>query len=233
MTDIIEIANITKIYYCGAETIRAVNGLSLNISKGEMLAIVGPSGSGKTTLLHLIGCLDHPSSGRICFEGRDISQLSDAMLARIRQEKIGFIFQRFFLIPTLTALENVLLPCVFHQGVGKNEEMRAMSLLEMMGLERRLNHKPDALSGGEMQRVAVARALMLNPKILIADEPTGNLDSENTGIIVNLLAELKQKGLTVIHVTHNRSIGRFADRVIHLRDGKIIRENYQKEKVSP
>ncbi len=224
MTDIIELFNVTKIFYCGAETIHAVNDLSLSVNQGEILAVVGPSGAGKTTLLNLMGCLDQPASGQVRIEGKDVSRMSDAMLARIRQEKIGFVFQRFFLLPTLTALENVLLPCVFHHGVSSNEKKRAMSLLETVGLKSRRDHLPAALSGGEMQRVAVARSLILNPKILIADEPTGNLDSANTRIIVDLLKQLNRQGLTVIHVTHNRSIGQNAHRVIYLRDGSIIRE---------
>lgn len=225
MIDIIRLSRVSKIFYCGSETIRAVNDLSLNVHQGEILAVVGPSGAGKTTLLNLMGCLDQPASGQVCIEGRDVSRMSDTMLARIRQEKIGFVFQRFFLLPTLTALENVLLPCVFHQnGAGRAEKKHAMNLLETVGLAARRDHLPSALSGGEMQRVAVARSLILNPKILIADEPTGNLDSTNTRIIVDLLKQLNRQGLTVIHVTHNRSIGQNAHRVIYLRDGRIVRE---------
>lgn len=224
MADIIELSNVTKVFFCGAETIRAVNDLSLSVHQGEILAVVGPSGAGKTTLLNMMGCLDQPTSGQVHIEGKEISRMSDSMMARIRQEKIGFVFQRFFLLPTLTAFENVLLPCVFHQGVSSNEKKRAMSLLETVGLAARRDHLPAALSGGEMQRVAVARSLILNPKILIADEPTGNLDSANTRIIVDLLKELNRQGLTVIHVTHNRSIGQNAHRVIYLRDGRIVRE---------
>lgn len=222
MTNIIELVNVSKVYYWGAETIRAVNGVSIGVGAGEMLAIVGPSGSGKTTLLNLMGCLDQPSSGTIRIEGKEVSRMSDKMLARIRQEKIGFIFQRFFLLPTLTVLENVLLPCVFHRGVGGSEKARAKTLLETVGMERRMAHQPSALSGGEMQRVAVARALILSPKILIADEPTGNLDSKNTRRIVELLASLNRSGLTIVHVTHNRSVGRVSDRVLRLKDGRLL-----------
>lgn len=186
------------------------------------MSIVGPSGSGKTTLLNLIGCMDRPTSGSIQLDGNDVTKLKDKELTKIRSESIGFVFQQFFLLPTLTALENVEVPTLFcprnrHNG-------KAKELLDLVGLKDRANHLPSQLSGGEMQRVAIARALVNDPKVLLADEPTGNLDSKNAGSIGEILDRLNQRGMTIIMVTHNIELARLAKVIIHIKDGKISNE---------
>ena len=220
--NIIECKNLTKIYNLGKknETIGVID-INLKIKKGEKVVIFGPSGSGKSTLLHLIGCLDRPTRGKVFIEGKDVSKLSDDKLSEIRREKIGFIFQFFYLIPTLTALENVNLPALI---AGKSNFERAKKLLEIVGLKERLNFKSHQLSGGEQQRVAIARALMNNPSIILADEPTGNLDSKTGNKIIMLLDKLsREMGKTLVIVTHNKEIKKIANRVIYMRDGKIIK----------
>jgi len=217
--------NLKKVYRRGSEEIYAVNDVSLDIEKGEHVSFVGPSGSGKTTLINILGCLDNPSSGKLSVAQKSVfgngKPLSEKELTVIRRELFGYIFQKFYLIPTLTVLENVLLPCTFYKKASGGENVSG--LLNMLGIEKRKDHLPGQLSGGEMQRVAVARALINKPEILLADEPTGNLDSARSQEIGKLLKELNQKEkLTVILVTHNPELAKTADRIIELRDGKIF-----------
>ena len=217
--------NLTKVYQRGSEEIFAVHDISLEIKKGEYLAFVGPSGSGKTTLMNILGCLDNPSSGTLAIAGRPIfgekKTLSERKLTKIRRDLFGYIFQKFHLIPTLNVLENVLLPCTFYQ---KEEEVeqRAADLLQSLGMEQRMHHLPGQLSGGEMQRVAIARSLINSPEILLADEPTGNLDSARSEEISQVLQKLNRtEGLTIILVTHNPSLAQTADRIVTLHDGRL------------
>ncbi|MCD6482894.1 MAG: ABC transporter ATP-binding protein [Candidatus Aenigmarchaeota archaeon] len=220
---VVECKNVTKIYNLGKdnETV-GVKNINLKIYNGEKIVILGPSGSGKSTLLHLIGLIDKPTKGKITINGKDVSKMSDDEMAMIRREKIGFVFQFFQLIPSLNAIENVLLPMVL---AGRRDESRALELLKMVGLEKRIKHFPNQLSGGEQQRVAIARALANDPEIIIADEPTGNLDSKTGYQIVKILDSLNKKfGKTLIIVTHNRELTDIARRVVHIRDGKIIKE---------
>jgi ABC-type lipoprotein export system ATPase subunit len=217
--------NLRKTYRRGSEEICAVNDISLDIEKGEYVSFIGPSGSGKTTLINILGCLDNPSSGKLSVARKTVfgngKPLSEKELTVIRRELFGYIFQKFYLIPTLTVLENVLLPRTFYKKPSANENVS--ELLNMLGIEKRKHHLPGQLSGGEMQRVAVARALINKPEILLADEPTGNLDSARSQEIGKLLNELNQKeSLTVILVTHNPELAKTADRIIELRDGKIF-----------
>ncbi|HDN83359.1 MAG TPA: ABC transporter ATP-binding protein [Candidatus Altiarchaeales archaeon] len=220
-SEVIRLENVWKIYKMGAENIYALKGISLSISKQEFVVIMGPSGSGKSTLMHIIGCLDVPTKGEVFLDGKNISQLSENELAMIRGKKIGFVFQTFNLMPSLTALENVMLPMMF-QDIDKIErEKRAYKLLEMVGLADRVQHKPSQLSGGQQQRVAIARALANDPDIILADEPTGNLDSKAGEEVMSLLSKLKAKGKTIVVVTHNPELSVYADKLIHIKDGKI------------
>ncbi|MGQ4832379.1 MAG: ABC transporter ATP-binding protein [Candidatus Asgardarchaeia archaeon] len=217
--------NLVKIYRLGQVEIHALRGVNLSCRRGEMVAVVGPSGSGKTTLLNLIGTLDKPTNGKVFIDGLEVTKLPEKELTKLRRTKIGFVFQFFNLIPVLTAFENVELPMLI-AGVPKEErEKRAKELLELVGLLDRMNHKPDELSGGEQQRVAIARALANRPSLLLADEPTGDLDSE-TGIkVVNLMKDMtKRENATTIMVTHDLEIAKIADRILKMRDGKIIGE---------
>lgn len=223
MNEVIELKAVTKNFQRGSETIRAVNDVSVTVAPGEFVAIVGPSGSGKTTLLNLIGCVDKPDTGTLRIDGEETSGLNEAGLTQIRARKIGFVFQQFFLLPTLTALENVQLPAVFQRN--GNCAKRASQLLERVGLSQRIHHVPQELSGGEMQRVAIARALINEPKILLADEPTGNLDSHNAEAILKIFRELNASGLTVLIVTHNTELAQQASRRITLRDGQCDQAN--------
>lgn len=218
---IIELRNVHKTYQMGKVSVQAVRGVSLKVSKGEFIAIMGPSGSGKTTLLNMIGCLDVPTRGEILLKGVNINTLSRSELAQIRGKTIGFVFQSFNLIQTLSALENVQLPMIF-QGVPKDVRVkRAKELLSRLGLEPRMHHKPAELSGGQQQRVAIARALANNPDVIIADEPTGNLDSKAGREVMAVFKELNLQGTTIVLVTHEEHIARYASRIIHLKDGKI------------
>ena len=220
MSKIIELSEVTKTYRRGSETIAAVDGVSLSIAPGEFVAVVGPSGSGKTTLLNLIGCIDKPDSGGVRVDGMETRSLPERELTTIRGQKIGFVFQQFFLMPTLTVTENVELPAVFlgrRNGAG-----RAHELLERVGLGPRAGHLPSQLSGGEMQRVAIARALMNSPRVLIADEPTGNLDSRNAELILAVFSELNRSGLTVVMVTHNAELAGAAGRIVSIKDGRVV-----------
>jgi len=220
----IELKNVQKVYPMGEVSVPALRGISLTIHPGEFVAIMGPSGSGKSTLMHLIGCLDLPSDGVVQLDGKDITQLDEDTLAQIRGKKIGFVFQTFNLIPTLTAQENVELP-LFFQGVPREERhARAAELLRKVGLDGRLHHKPAQLSGGERQRVAIARALANDPEIILADEPTGNLDSESGEAILDLLAQLHREGKTIILVTHNPEAAAYAQRIVRIRDGRLVEE---------
>jgi putative ABC transport system ATP-binding protein len=213
----IELKNVTRIYKSNVE-VRALDGVSLTVAPGEWLAIMGPSGSGKSTLVNLLGCLDQPTSGEIWIHGANVSQMSAAELNRFRAEKIGFIFQQFHLIPYLTALENVMLAQYFHSMTDKEE---ALSALERVGMKERADHLPSQLSGGEQQRVCIARALINDPHIVLADEPTGNLDAQNEEIVLRQLRELHAQGRTIIMVTHDPAVARLADRLLELHHGKI------------
>ncbi|MEM2890367.1 MAG: ABC transporter ATP-binding protein [Candidatus Hadarchaeum sp.] len=225
MKEVVKVDEVTKIYRMGEVDLRALNGVSLKIMPSENLSIIGPSGSGKSTLLHLMGCLDRPTSGKIYIDGVDTSQLNGTKLAEIRRHKIGFVFQFFYLIPTLNALENVELPMMF-AGVNESErKKRAAELLELVNLKERMKHRPSELSGGERQRVAIARALANNPKIVLADEPTGNLDSRSGREIIDLLKRLnEEKGVTLVIVTHDPYIASTMKRTIYLKDGRIVKE---------
>jgi len=216
----IELENITKVYRMGKVNVYALNGVSFSIKEGEMVAIVGASGSGKSTLLNIIGCLDKPTSGRYVFDGADVSRLNDNNLAKMRNKKFGFVFQEFNLLSRASALANVELPLIYSGG--RHRRQRAMEALERVGLAHRARHKPTELSGGEQQRVALARALVNNPALLLADEPTGNLDSASTAEIISIFRQLNQDGITVVIVTHDRDIASQAQRIIALRDGEIV-----------
>jgi len=216
----IEIENVTKIYRMGKVEVPALRGVSLNIQRGEMVAIIGASGSGKSTLMNVIGCLDKPSSGRYTFDGADVSQLSDNRLAEIRNKKLGFVFQEYNLLSRVSALSNVELPLIYSGGLQKHK--RAREALERVGLGERAKHKPTELSGGEQQRVAIARALVNNPSLILADEPTGNLDSASTAEIISVFHKLNQEGITVVLVTHEVDIAKQTGRIIRLYDGKVV-----------
>lgn len=221
MTAFIELTDVSKTYGRGAGVVRALDGLNLRAKQGEWIAIMGPSGSGKTTLLNLIGCLDQATSGEVTIGGTDTSKLSKNELARFRRETVGFVFQQFHLVPHLNALENVMLAQYFHS---MTDEAEARAALKQVGMEGRAMHLPSQLSGGEQQRVAIARALVNDPKIILADEPTGNLDAENQSIVFALLSHLHAQGRTIVMVTHDDKAGRLADRRLHLDHGRI-REN--------
>jgi len=217
MAHIIKAENLSKSYKRGSETVYALQEANLVINAGEFISIVGPSGSGKTTFMNMLGCLDTPSSGGYLLNGTQIAGLKERDLVKVRQENIGFVFQQFYLLPTLTVKENVELPLLF-QNKGLN---RSKEILETVGLSHRYTHLPKELSGGEMQRVAIARALINSPKILLADEPTGNLDTKNSEKVITLFRELHRLGLTIIMVTHNPELARIADRIITMTDGRI------------
>ena len=216
----IELENITKIYRMGKVEVPALRGITLNIKQGEMVAIIGVSGSGKSTLMNIIGFLDKPTVGKYTLEGVDVSQLNDNQLAEMRNKKIGFVFQTYNLLPRASALSNVELPLIYSGGGQKRK--RTMEALERVGLAARAKHKPTELSGGEQQRVAIARALVNNPAIILADEPTGNLDSAATAEIVSIFRQLNRDGITVVIVTHEADIANQTQRIIRLLDGKVI-----------
>ena len=220
---IIKLENVWKIYKMGKVEVPALRGLNLEIKKGEFVAIMGPSGSGKSTCMNMVGCLDVPTKGRIFLEHQDISKLSESDLAQIRGKKIGFIFQTFNLIPTLNAVENVGLPMIFQNTPKQERVKRATELLEMVGIGDRINHKPNELSGGQQQRVAIARSLVNNPDVILADEPTGNLDSVSGHKVIDFLKELhKKENKTIVMVTHDKDVAKYAERIEYLRDGEII-----------
>ena len=221
---IIQAKNLTKHYTVGSTIVRALDGLDIDIDKGSYIALMGPSGSGKSTLMNILGCLDTPSSGAYFLNDQDVSQVDDDLLAGIRNKEIGFIFQTFNLLPRYTALENVALPMIY-AGIPKKERLaRATEVLEKVGLGDRVTHKPNELSGGQRQRVAVARALVMNPSIIFADEPTGNLDSKTSEGIMQLFDEIHQDGNTLIVVTHEEEVAARAQKIIRLRDGKLDSE---------
>ena len=224
MSEIIRTEGIVKDYVLGAETVHAVRGVDLVMETGEFVALMGPSGSGKSTLMNLLGCLDTPTAGRYWLDGQLVSELSDDELAGVRNQAIGFVFQTFNLLPRATALHNVELPLIY-AGVGSKERRRrAEEKLELVGLSDRMGHKPPEMSGGQRQRVAVARALVNDPALLLADEPTGNLDSVTSGEIMRQLEELNNAGQTIMLVTHESDIAAHARREVHLHDGQILRD---------
>ena len=218
----VKLANISKVYKMGDNDVVALNGVDLDIAEGEFVAIMGPSGSGKSTLMNILGCLDTPTTGSYLLDNEEVANLSEDVLAKIRNKKIGFVFQNFNLLSRISALENVALPLVY-AGVSKTERInRAQELLKMVGLADRQHHMPNELSGGQRQRVAIARALVNNPKIIMADEPTGNLDTKSSVEIMAMFKELYKKGKTIILVTHEPDIAENAQRIITVRDGKIV-----------
>jgi ABC-type lipoprotein export system ATPase subunit len=219
----IELKEIVKKYRRGAEEVRALRGVHLSVDKAELLAITGPSGAGKTTLLHILGCLDQPTSGAVLIDGVDASRLPEAELVKLRRDKIGFVFQQFYLIPGLSVYDNIALPLLFSKKPASPEKIT--HLAEMVGLEHRLDHNPSQLSGGEMQRTAIARGLVNEPEILLADEPTGNLDSENSEKIFEILRSLSHNGLTIVMITHNPDLASRANRIVHIRDGLVHTES--------
>ena len=226
---VIKTEGLTKVYEMGAEQVHALRGVDLEIKKGEYVAIMGPSGSGKSTLMNLIGCLDTPSSGNYWLAGRLVSELDDDELAYIRNKEIGFVFQTFNLLPRATALHNVELPLIYNGTPAEERMEKAKKALQRVDLTERMNHKPNELSGGQRQRVAIARALVNSPSIVLADEPTGNLDSKTGEEIMGLFANLHQQGNTIILVTHEHDIARHAHRVIFIRDGRIASDEVLKK----
>ncbi len=225
---IIHLKEVWKTYLMGNVEVHALRGLNLAIEKGDFVAIMGPSGSGKSTLVNAIGCLDTPTSGHIFLDGQDISLLEESDLAQIRGKKIGYIFQQFNLIPTLTAAENVMLPMMF-QDVPKEERMRkAVAMMELVELKDRMDHKPTELSGGQQQRVAIARALANDPDVILADEPTGNLDSKTGTKVIEFLSTLHEQGRTIILVTHDPNVAEYADCIQYLKDGQIVDVKHKK-----
>ncbi|MGH3985201.1 MAG: ABC transporter ATP-binding protein [Pseudonocardiaceae bacterium] len=224
----IQLEGVTKVYRMGSVEVQALYGVDLAIDDGDLVAIMGPSGSGKTTLMNILGCLDIPTSGRYLLDGTDVSSLSDNQLAKIRSRKIGFVFQSFNLVPRTSAIRNVELPLVY-AGV-RDRRPRARSVLEQVGLGERAKHMPNELSGGQQQRVAIARALINDPAMLLADEPTGNLDTASSVELLKLLGALNDAGRTVVIITHEEDIARFAKRVVRLRDGRIVSDQVQRNR---
>ena len=230
MDNLIELDDVFKVYAMGEVAVNAVAGVSMSVAPGELLSIVGPSGSGKSTLMNILGCLDVPTAGRYVLEGDDVGQLDDNQLAELRGRKIGFIFQTYNLLPRLSALANVQLPLLY--GGGKEGRQRSIAALEKVGLGHRLKHRPVELSGGEQQRVGIARALVKNPSIILADEPTGNLDTQSGNDIMDVLYQLHhEEGITVLIVTHDPEVAASTDRVVSMRDGYVVGDQSSEEYV--
>lgn len=227
MSALIQVNDVWKTYQVGEQQVHALRGLSVNIEKGEYTALMGPSGSGKSTLMNMLGCLDTPTSGRYHLAGEDVGLLNDDALAEIRNRRIGFVFQTFNLMPRYTALENVALPLVYAGSTREKREARARDVLEQVGLGDRMGHRPNELSGGQRQRVAIARALVNNPVLLLADEPTGNLDTTTSLEIMALFGEIHAAGNTVVVVTHEEDIAEYAHRVVRLRDGVVAADEHK------
>lgn len=224
-TTVVVTDNLEKVYGVGELSVHALRGVDIELRRGEFVVVMGPSGSGKTTLLNLIGALDRPSGGRVVIEGRDLADMREGEMTELRRERVGFVFQFFNLVPTLTALENVELPMLLAGVPREDREPRARQLLTMVGLADRAGHLPDELSGGEQQRVAIARALANRPSIILADEPTGDLDTETGTEVMRILRDLaKREGVTVVAVTHDPVVSEMADRILELRDGRIVGE---------
>jgi putative ABC transport system ATP-binding protein len=233
MNKVIEILDIVKNYQVGTVEVRALRSITLDICRNEYVAIMGPSGSGKSTLMNILGCLDTPSRGQYILNGTDVSKMEDDMLAEIRNKEIGFVFQTFNLLPRYTALENVMLPLIYAGVPRIDREERGIKALEEVGLADRMHHKPNELSGGQRQRVAIARALVNTPSIILADEPTGNLDSKTSYDIMDLLDKIHDKGNTVILVTHEEDIARHAHRIIKLMDGEVATDHVNENRIEP
>ena len=229
MGGLIRLAGVTKDYTVGETLVRALDDVSLTIEKGEILAVMGPSGSGKSTLLNLIGCIDRPTKGRLTFDGEDVAGMDDRALTQLRLRRVGFVFQQFYLIPTLTAYENVELPMKEARVPRPERQARAGELLERLGLGKRLTHRPPQLSGGEQQRVAIARALANKPEVILGDEPTGELDSHTAEEILSLLSDLNREGITVVLVTHDPRVSVYGKRTVSLLDGRVVDDRRQRE----
>ena len=224
MAKIIQIEQLTKIYHLGKVKVEALRGVSFEINTGDFVSIMGPSGSGKSTLMHIIGCLDYPTGGKYFLSSQDVTKLNDDQLALFRNQKIGFVFQEFNLLPKATILRNVELPLTYNNTHSKNKKQLAIQALEEVGLGNRLKHRPNEISGGQKQRVAIARALVNHPSIILADEPTGNLDSKTGQDIMKMIKKLHDDGNTIILVTHEPEIAQYSQRVLHLKDGLIDRD---------
>jgi len=220
-TEVIRIEDMHKTYVLGTQKVNALDGVSLSINKNDYIAIMGPSGSGKSTMMNILGCLDTPTSGKYVLGGTDVSQMQDSELAEVRNRQIGFVFQSFNLLPRYSALENVALPLIYNGIPEKERTKLASKALETVGLSDRMDHKPNELSGGQRQRVAIARAIINNPTIILADEPTGNLDTKTSIEIMNIFEKIYRQGNTIIVVTHEEDISKFARRIVRLRDGKV------------
>jgi len=231
MSSIIQLDNIQKSYFMGRQELKVLKGISLEVFKNEYVALMGPSGSGKSTLMNILGCLDSPTAGQYILNGKDVSKMPDDDLADVRNKEIGFVFQQFNLLPRLTAAENVALPLIYNGTAKKARVELSLEMLDRVGLADRSHHKPNELSGGQNQRVAIARALVNNPSIILADEPTGNLDSKTSVEIMNIFDKIQSEGNTVILVTHEEDIANYARRIIRLKDG-IIESDHAKEKHS-
>lgn len=231
MAPVIQLNNIEKSYFLGKMELKVLKGLSLDIFRNEYVALMGPSGSGKSTLMNILGCLDSPTNGSYILNGKDVSKMPDDDLAEVRNKEIGFVFQQFNLLPRLTAAENVALPLVYNGSSKKIRTELSLEMLNRVGLSDRSHHKPNELSGGQNQRVAIARALVNNPSIILADEPTGNLDSKTSVEIMNIFSKIQSEGNTVILVTHEEDIANYAHRIIRLKDGVIETDHLKKETV--